>query len=115
MNIHALISRSESKEERRRAKKLSARAKKHEHGDATVVGTNFTAGRGWVVKAFYTEVSFRLLTRPVRMLNYQGNSGSRCNVASLSTIALVRGCSRTRCRIVIVLTGRLTVPVNLAA
>lgn len=34
MNIHALISRSESKEERRRAKKLSARAKKHEHGDA---------------------------------------------------------------------------------
>lgn len=48
MNIHALISRSESKEERRRAKKLSARAKKHEHGDATVVGTNFTYYGTWL-------------------------------------------------------------------
>lgn len=38
MNIHALISRSKSKEERRRAKKLSARTKKHEDDDAMVVG-----------------------------------------------------------------------------
>ena len=48
------------------------------------------------------------------MLNYQGNSGSRCNVASLSTIALAR-MHGTPCRIVIVLTARLTAPVNLVA
>lgn len=118
MNIHALISRSEGKEETETGEKTRARTKKHEYGDArrSSVFGRCEFSRRWDAKAFYTtEVSFRLLTRPVRMLNYQGNSGSRCNVASLSTIALVRGCTRTRCRIVIVLTGRLTVPVNLAA
>lgn len=57
---------------------------------------------------------FSFVNAAASMLNYQSNSGWRYNVALLSTIALVR-IHCTPCRIVIVLTARLTVPVNLVA
>lgn len=55
---------------------------------------------------------FSLVNAATATVNYRSNSGWRCNVASLSTIASVRMYC-TPCRIVIVLTAKLTVPVNL--